>query len=1276
MAVIEQLGNLEYKITLNTDGLERGQKKASSIMSRLDTNLGRLANLTLASQGITAFSKRILSMGTDVVKAATTMESLERGLRAVAGGAAQADAQLIGLREVAKLPGLGLQEAVQGAVNLQAAGLSAQRATDSLKAFGNALATVGKGKAELDGVILALTQMQAKGKLSAEEINQIAERVPQIRRVMVEAFGTAIPKEIEKMGISVDDFIDRVNTQLMGLPQVVGGAANTFENLGDSIFEVKSRIGELFLPAVITAADAFASAIGGINTALTPLSEQVASDIAQWDSLKTQWQAQDTEITKLVGQYQTLQTRLKELTESGGDTHVVNLDLERVNKRLIKLVPQLGVAYDEENKTLQGLNETLERHREAKARMLRQKFRENLEDITKATKEATEAEKTATRQHDLQVLMTKKLIEGNYQLGKALDRNGLNWQLHSKTQKEATSVSALFREAEKELGISQNDRLRVQTDLIASLKDGLDIEQALSLQVGASKDAMSGYRAEIETLQGTVRSYVETTGKENIAQFNELVGMYSALANEQGEVTKATPEYTAALNKLATQVNLTGTALEQGLGAKIPVVTKTLEEATKPDYNFKVKAKIPTAEEINKEIKDFETKVNNALSMVEAQAKTKGTFDLEQTVRDQLALIDSIIQAEDISEQDLFTKYQGLYTKRADLREALKVEIEKKAKAEAATELKAAKDKMREQDAAERIYAREHSNLVDARTAKEVQAAKDQASAIETSANEREAFEGALAEIMLQFGEEKTRAEADALDEQYKAFKERNRLYIENNEDAQAEIDYTDSLANTIKIQRARDADEEIAVGAKEWQDRETADKKAAVELREWLEMTAEERIQAQKDADAKKRAADRAATLKEWLKVWGEVGSAVVDLGYVIDQDLGENLETALNLGGMFLQTMQAVQLAMAGTGSWWTVAAQAISLTAGVLHASGVFGESAAQKRSKAVKAEIKELSDDITALEKQAHLGAGFWDFLEVDQARINRAKQAIRDAENNMLQTFPTLWEWQQAEREITKAKLRLLQIQDEEEAKSRDAHARKKAILQQRVAEIQKLSGDLLGGITDTIADAMSDYSSGWDKVEDAIERNLMGAIFQGVLDAQLRRWELEPLIEQYVAFLTEALDDGTIDSAENIGIEERADKIKSAGMRIRHNTKEMLNSAWGFNFREFFPEDEDLPDVPTLEPLEMPEMSTGLTTSIRNITRSQADALSAVFSNISAINGRIADNTLRTADLLESYLPTLSGGGMMVQSTDVGGASYVSPDYAQAMSLQTANRAS
>ena len=88
MAVIEQLGNLEYKITLNTTDLEKGQQRASSVMSRLNSALGGLANLHLATQGVKAFAQRLVGMGTDVIKAATTMESLQRGLAAVAGGAA------------------------------------------------------------------------------------------------------------------------------------------------------------------------------------------------------------------------------------------------------------------------------------------------------------------------------------------------------------------------------------------------------------------------------------------------------------------------------------------------------------------------------------------------------------------------------------------------------------------------------------------------------------------------------------------------------------------------------------------------------------------------------------------------------------------------------------------------------------------------------------------------------------------------------------------------------------------------------------------------------------------------------------------------------------------------------------------------------------------------------------------------------------------------------------------------------------------------------------
>lgn len=168
-------------------------------------------------------------------QSAKQLDSLTRGLASVSVDAADLTAQLGRLREVAKLPGLGFAEAVQGSLSLQAAGLSAELAERSLKAFGNALATVGKGKSDLDGVTLALSQIASKGKVSAEEINQINERVPQIRAAMNAAFGTADGDAINKMGVSTTRFIGDIVSELEKLPAVSGGVGNAVENLQDKL---------------------------------------------------------------------------------------------------------------------------------------------------------------------------------------------------------------------------------------------------------------------------------------------------------------------------------------------------------------------------------------------------------------------------------------------------------------------------------------------------------------------------------------------------------------------------------------------------------------------------------------------------------------------------------------------------------------------------------------------------------------------------------------------------------------------------------------------------------------------------------------------------------------------------------------------------------------------------------------------------------------------------------------------------------------------------------
>lgn len=193
----------------------------------------------------------IIGAGVVAVSAAAQMDSLTRGLTAVTGSAAETKIQLGRLEEVAKLPGLGFREAIQGSINLQAAGLSARTSERALKAFGNALATVGKGKADLDGVTLALTQMASKSKISAEEINQLNERVPQIRQAMLAAFGTADTIALGKAGITPAKFIEAILVQLERLPQVTGGAANSFENFSDALFRARAAIGEKLLPAIV-----------------------------------------------------------------------------------------------------------------------------------------------------------------------------------------------------------------------------------------------------------------------------------------------------------------------------------------------------------------------------------------------------------------------------------------------------------------------------------------------------------------------------------------------------------------------------------------------------------------------------------------------------------------------------------------------------------------------------------------------------------------------------------------------------------------------------------------------------------------------------------------------------------------------------------------------------------------------------------------------------------------------------------------------------------------
>ena len=216
-------------------------------LTRLQKRLGELSrNLEGIGQSMTQnLTLPILGIGAAAVKSFADFDKLERGLTAVMGTSEAAAAELEKLKEAARAPGLGFEEAVRGSIRLQAVGLSADEARGTLQAFGAAIAATGGTAENLESVQYQLTQMISKNRILQEDFGILQENVPLLGKAVQQAFGTANIEQIRATGISAQDFNKRLVEALQSLPEVqkaTGGLGNAFDNFTDS---VKFSLGEL-----------------------------------------------------------------------------------------------------------------------------------------------------------------------------------------------------------------------------------------------------------------------------------------------------------------------------------------------------------------------------------------------------------------------------------------------------------------------------------------------------------------------------------------------------------------------------------------------------------------------------------------------------------------------------------------------------------------------------------------------------------------------------------------------------------------------------------------------------------------------------------------------------------------------------------------------------------------------------------------------------------------------------------------------------------------------
>src|SRR5690606_16327191 len=131
-----------------------------------------------------AVTTPIMLAGGYAAKSATEMDTLVRALDSVTGSAEETARTLAVMREIARAPGLGFEEAVRGAVQLRVVGISARDAERAVREFGNAVARSGGGANELSRVLVQLAQSASVGRILMADWRPIIQTAPAVAQAM------------------------------------------------------------------------------------------------------------------------------------------------------------------------------------------------------------------------------------------------------------------------------------------------------------------------------------------------------------------------------------------------------------------------------------------------------------------------------------------------------------------------------------------------------------------------------------------------------------------------------------------------------------------------------------------------------------------------------------------------------------------------------------------------------------------------------------------------------------------------------------------------------------------------------------------------------------------------------------------------------------------------------------------------------------------------------------------------------------------------------------
>jgi tape measure domain-containing protein len=174
-----------------------------------------------ATLGIGVMTAGLTAMGFNFNR---TMEANTASMKFFLGSTQAAEKELEFLFDLAAHTPFEFPQLVKATNHLLAFGLTVEQANATTRILGDAVAGLGGGAAEIDRAVLALGQMQAKGRIMGEELLQLTELGIPATQILQEELGLTA-KEVQRIGLLGISSAQGIPALLMGMQKRFKGAA-------------------------------------------------------------------------------------------------------------------------------------------------------------------------------------------------------------------------------------------------------------------------------------------------------------------------------------------------------------------------------------------------------------------------------------------------------------------------------------------------------------------------------------------------------------------------------------------------------------------------------------------------------------------------------------------------------------------------------------------------------------------------------------------------------------------------------------------------------------------------------------------------------------------------------------------------------------------------------------------------------------------------------------------------------------------------------------------